>query len=48
MVAKVKEIVNTDERYTTRQITSIVGNSLGAVHTILKRYLKMRNGFPIC
>lgn len=42
MVAQVKEIVNTDARYTTRQIASIVGISLGAAHTILKRDLKMR------
>ena len=42
MVARVKEIVATDARYTTRQIASMVGISLGAAHTILKRDLKMR------
>ena len=36
MVATVKETVATDERYTARQISSVVGISLGAAHTILK------------
>jgi hypothetical protein len=43
MVAKVKVIINTDARYTTRQMASVVGTSLGATLTILKRDLKMRN-----
>jgi hypothetical protein len=42
MVAKVKEIELIDTRYTTRQIASIFGISLGAAHTILQLDLKMR------
>ena len=42
MVAKVKRIVTSDARYTTRQIASMVGISLGAAHAILKHNLKMR------
>ena len=36
MVARAKEIVATDARYTARQIASVVGILLGAAHTILK------------
>ena len=42
MVARVKEIIATDTRYTARQKASMAGLSLGAAHTILKRNLKMR------
>ena len=42
MVAKVKQIVTSDARYTTRQIASMVGISFGAAHAILKHNLKMR------
>jgi hypothetical protein len=37
-----KEIVFTDVRYTNRQISSIAGISLGTLHTIQKRDLKMK------
>ena len=45
MVARVEEIVATDARYTARLMGSMVGISLGAARTILKRNLKMRKIF---
>lgn len=52
VIARVKEIVASDTRYTARQIASMIGISLGVAHTILKHNLKIRKvctmGFPIC
>ena len=44
MVEKVKNLVATDARFTTRHIAKCVGTSIsvGAAHTILRRDLKMR------
>ena len=41
-VEKVKNLVATDARLTTRHIAKCVGISVGAVHTILRHDLKMR------
>jgi hypothetical protein len=42
MVAEVKEKVNNDARYTTRQIAGIGGISLGAAYSFHKSDLKIR------
>jgi histone-lysine N-methyltransferase SETMAR len=41
-VEKVKELIDTDRRYTCEEIASHVGISSGSAHTILTRCLKMR------
>ncbi|XP_062582211.1 histone-lysine N-methyltransferase SETMAR-like [Saccostrea cucullata] len=41
-VSKVKEIIESDGRYTVRDIAKAVGISLSRVHFILKRILKVR------
>jgi hypothetical protein len=42
MVEKVKDLIATDARFTTRYIAKCVGNSVGAAHTILRHGLRMR------
>jgi hypothetical protein len=42
MIAKVKEMVDTDVWLNTKQIYNILGILLGAVHAILKRNMKMK------
>ena len=42
IVEKVKKLVATDARFTTRHIAKCVGISVGAANTILRRDLKMR------
>lgn len=42
MVAKVKKMVANDARFSVKHIARCVGISTGAVHTILKRDLKMK------
>ena len=42
MVERVKNLVATDARFTTRHIAKCVGISVGAAHTVLRRDLKMR------
>ena len=42
LVEKVKDLIATDARFTTRYIAKCVGISVGAAHTILRRDLKMR------
>ena len=39
---KVKDLIATDARFTTRYIAECVGISIGAAHTILRRDLEMR------
>ena len=41
MLEKVREIVSTDTRFTVREIARKVGISIGAVHSILRKHLKM-------
>ena len=41
MVEKVREIVSADARFTVREIARKVGISIGAVHSILRKHLKM-------
>ena len=42
IVEKVKNLVATDARFTTRHIAKCIGISVGAAHTILRHDLKMR------
>ena len=42
VVEKLTNLVATDARFTTRHIAKCVGISVGAVHTILRRDLKLR------
>jgi len=41
MIEKVRKMVSTDARFTVREIARKVGNSIGAVHSILIKHLKM-------
>jgi hypothetical protein len=41
MVEKVREILSTDARFTLWEETRKVGISIGAVHSILRKHLKM-------
>jgi ribosomal protein S25 len=41
MVEKLKDLIATDARFTTRYIAKCVGISVGAARTILRSYLKM-------
>jgi len=45
MIEKVRKMVSTDARFTVREIARKVGISIGAVHSILIKHLKMNKIF---
>jgi hypothetical protein len=42
IIVKVKDLIATNARFTTRYIAKCVGISIGAAHTISRRDLNMR------